>query len=280
MQALRHRWGHRLGHEARLVLVAVQFLTRVPVRIPLREGRFDPAWLHACARHFPLVGAGVGLFGAAVLWGAALLWPAHPAIAVLLSMAATVWLTGGFHEDGLADTCDGLGGAVSRERALEIMKDSRLGSYGALGLVLTLALKAAALVGLMAAAGPLATGVALVLAHGLSRAATVVLLVALRYGGDLEHAKAKPLAQQVGVASLAVALGWALLLAVGAAGLGWPPLRVAAVAAAMAGVAAVCARWLHRRLGGYTGDGLGATQQWTELAGYLALAAAAPAAWA
>lgn len=266
----------RLVHEWRLLMVALQFLTRVPVRVPLQQGRFDPAWLHASARHFPLAGAAVGGFGALVLCGAAALWPAPPAIAVLLSMAATVWLTGGFHEDGLADTCDGLGGAVGRERALEIMKDSRLGSYGALGLLLTLALKAAVLCALLAAVGPLATAVAMVLAHGLSRAATVVLLVVLPYGGDPAHAKAKPLAQQVGAGSLAVALGWALLLAAGAVAAGWPVARVAAVVAAMGLVATVCARWLRRRLGGYTGDGLGATQQWTELAGYLALAAAWP----
>lgn len=264
-----------LRHEVRLVLVAAQFLTRVPVRVPLDQGRFDPAWLHACARHFPLVGALVGGFGALVLCGAAALWP--PAVAVLCSMAATVWLTGGFHEDGLADTCDGLGGAVGRERALEIMKDSRLGSYGALGLVLTLGMKASALWALLATAGPLRTAVALVLAHGLSRSATVTLLLALPYGGDPDHAKAKPLAQQVGAASVAVALGWAAVLAAGAVALGWPPGRVLAVVVAMAGVTVVCGRWLRRRLGGYTGDGLGATQQWTELAGYLALVAAVPA---
>ena len=263
-----------LRHEARLVLVAVQFLTRLPVRIPLQDGRFDPAWLHACARHFPLVGAAVGGWGALVLCGAAVLWP--PAVAVLLSMAATVWLTGGFHEDGVADTCDGLGGAVTRERALEIMKDSRLGSYGALGLGLTLALKAAALTALLSTAGPALAAAALVLAHGLSRAATVVMLRLLPYGGDLAHAKAKPLAQQISRAGLAVALGWGALLAAAAVLAGWPPLWVLAVVAATALVVAVCTRWLHQRLGGYTGDALGATQQWTELAAYLALAAAVP----
>ncbi|MEF7615547.1 adenosylcobinamide-GDP ribazoletransferase [Aquincola sp. MAHUQ-54] len=256
-----------LRHELRLVAVALQFLTRVPVR--LRD--FDPAWLHACARHFPLVGAGVGALGAAVLFGALQLWPAP--VAVLLSMAATVWLTGGFHEDGLADTCDGLGGAVARERALAIMKDSRLGSYGALGLVLTLALKAAALCVLASAGSAGAVAAALVMAHGVSRAAAVALLVALPYAGDPDHAKAKPFAQQVGAGSLGVALGWAALLAAGAVAAGWPPARVAASLAAVAGVAWVCAGWLRRRLGGYTGDGLGATQQWTELAAYLALAA-------
>jgi len=266
-----------LRHEARLAAVALQFLTRVPVRLD----RFDPQWLNDSARHFPLVGAAVGSFGAAVLWVAMLAWP--PVLAAGLAMAATVWLTGGFHEDGLADTCDGLGGAVTRERALAIMKDSRLGSYGALGLVLTLALKAAALVQL-AGQGAALAALALVLAHGLSRGATVGLLAVLPYGGDVEHAKAKPLAQQIGPAGLMVALGWCALLVAGVAAAAGPagagaalgPVRLLAALAAVLGVAAVCARWLRRRLGGYTGDALGATQQWTELAVYLALAARWP----
>lgn len=264
-----------LRHEARLAAVALQFLTRVPVRLQ----RFDPQWLHDSARHFPLVGTAVGGFGAAVLLAALWAWP--PWVAVLLSMAATVWLTGGFHEDGLADTCDALGGAVPRSRALEIMKDSRLGSYAALGLGLTLALKAAALVTLLGSLGAAGTAGALVLAHGLSRGATVALLAALPYGGDVAHAKAKPLAQQIGPAGLVVALGWCAALVSGlgwAAGQAWglsgfTPLRLATAVAAVALVALLCGRWLLRRLGGYTGDGLGATQQWCELAVYLALAA-------
>lgn len=267
-----------LRHEARLVAVALQFLTRVPVRLTT----FDPRWLHDSARHFPLVGAIVGAFGAAVLLAAAQVW--SPVLAVLLAMAATVWLTGGFHEDGLADTCDGLGGAVSRERALAIMKDSRLGSYGALGLVLTLALKAAALT-LLASQAPLLAAAALVLAHGLSRGAAVALLALLPYGGDIEHAKAKPMAQQISRSGLALALAvCGLLLGAAAwAGLAWSslavltPLRLACAVLSVVGVVAVCGRWLRQRLGGYTGDGLGATQQWSELAVYLVLAARAGA---
>ena len=133
----------QLTHELRLFLIALQFLTRVPV--PAWVG-WREDWMNQSARHFPLVGAFVGAFGAAVFWGAAHLWSAT--MAVLMSMVATVWLTGAFHEDGLADTCDGLGGAVSRQRALEIMKDSRLGTYGTVGLLAVLALKAVALTGL------------------------------------------------------------------------------------------------------------------------------------
>ncbi|MDH4392220.1 MAG: adenosylcobinamide-GDP ribazoletransferase [Aquabacterium sp.] len=268
----------RLRHEARLAAVALQFLTRVPVRFR----QFDPQWLQDCARHFPLVGAGVGLFGAVVLLAALQVWPAP--VAVALAMAATVWLTGGFHEDGLADTCDGLGGAVDRARALLIMKDSRLGSYGALGLLLTLALKAAVLT-VLAQRQPLLAAAALVLAHAWSRTGAVALLAWLPYAGEAEHAKAKPLAQHIGPVALAVALAWCALLALllpwlatwlnGTAGTlpGLSPVRLVLAALAAAGVALWCGRWLRRRLGGFTGDGLGATQQWCELAVYLALAA-------
>ena len=256
-----------MWHELRLFFIALQFLTRVP--IPGWVG-FQPAWLHQSARHFPAVGLCVGAFAAAVLWGAAHLWSAL--IAVLLSMAATIWATGAFHEDGLADTCDGLGGAVTREKALEIMKDSRLGTYGAVGLLLLLALKAASLHAL-AVRDLVAVLALLPLAHAWSRTATVVLLRLLPYGGDVEHAKAKPMAQQIDGHGLAVALMWAAIAGgaaavfVNIAVLLWALLATVAVAWFMA-------NWLQRRLGGYTGDALGATQQFSELAVYLAALAA------
>ncbi|MCU0773245.1 MAG: adenosylcobinamide-GDP ribazoletransferase [Ideonella sp.] len=270
--------GGRARHELRLWFIALQFLTRVPV--PRWVG-YEPVWLQDSARHFAGVGLVVGGFGAAVLLASAALWPAP--VAVLLSMAATAWLTGAFHEDGLADTCDGLGGSVSRERALEIMKDSRLGSYGALGLGLTLAVKAAALVGL-AQASPWVAAAALVAGHAVSRTGSVALLRWLPYAGDPEHAKAKPLAQRIGSAGLGVSVLWtcgamATSVLVAGAVLG-PSVAQAAGsawlvgAAAAAAAAVVCARWLRRRLGGVTGDTLGATQQWAETAFYLGSLAA------
>lgn len=277
-----------LLHEIRLSLIALQFLTRVPV--PSWVG-FEPAWLQGCLRYFPLVGALVGLAGSLVLAATAFWWP--PVVAVVLSMAFTVWLTGGFHEDGLADTCDGLGGAVSRERALTIMKDSRLGSYGALGLILTLLLKAAVLASL---ATPLLnelgsaesshvrqvllawTMMALVWCHAASRLVPVCLIRFLPYAGDLDHAKAKPLATQVSWLNL---LG-AVLMTCAVAGLmwlwfgftAWPAGTLLAAlmtsTLAMALGAAFCARWFSKRLGGFTGDTLGASQQITEVLGLMA----------
>ena len=246
-----------MTHELRLFFIALQFFTRVPV--PAWVG-FEPAWLNQSARYFPLVGACVGLVGAGVLWASSRVFP--PAVAVGLSMASTLVMTGGFHEDGLADTFDALGGAVSRARALEIMKDSRIGSYGALALVVVLGTKAATLASLpWALALP-----ALVFAHTASRAAATTLIFALPYAGDVALAKAKPLAQRISGGGLTVA--WASVGLVGAA-LCWAfavPAVWGAGGALLAVVAcAACGAWLHRRLQGYTGDGLGATQQLGEL---------------
>jgi adenosylcobinamide-GDP ribazoletransferase len=256
-----------MTHELRLFFIALQFLTRVPV--PRWVG-FEPDWLNQSARHFPAVGLCVGVVAAAVLWAGHTLWP--PAVAVGLSMVATLLLTGGFHEDGFADTCDGLGGNVSRERALEIMKDSRIGAYGAMGLVLMLGLKAATL-----AALPLMWALpALLFAHTASRSAAVLLIRVLPYAGDVEHAKAKPLAQRVSAAGVVVACGWVLALA--AALWAWmPPLGPAlGVSGGLVLLGAAAWAWrLKQRLGGTTGDTLGAAQQITELLallGWLAVA--------
>jgi adenosylcobinamide-GDP ribazoletransferase len=277
-----------LAHELRLLLVALQFLTRVPV--PAWVG-YQPDWLQQCLRYFPVIGALVGLSGALVLGAAAAWWP--PSVAVVLSMAFTVWLTGGFHEDGLADTCDALGGTVSRERALEIMKDSRIGSYGSLSLILMLGLKAAVLVAL---ATPLFnelgsaesshvhqvllawTMMALIWCHAASRLVPVWLIRFLPYGGDVAHAKAKPLAMQVSTAGVLLATLTTVLIAalmwLWLAYTAWPTGTLLTALShsvlAMTVGALVCGRWFKRRLGGFTGDALGASQQITEVMGLLA----------
>ena len=271
MNPVRRQWH--------LFALALQFLTRVPVPagVPWTE-----AAMHASARYFPLVGALVGAFGVLVWWGAQTLWPST--IAVLLSMAATVWITGAFHEDGWADTCDGLGGSVGRERALHIMKDSRLGTYGAIGLVLLLALKASALVSLPAPWLP----ALMVWSHALSRVAPLVLMRTMAYAGDADHAKAKPMAQQATLTTLAVAVATLMVLAVllGAVaqwtqGAAAPHLLWALLAGLASSALStwVAGRWFWRRLGGYTGDTLGASQQLAEVAallGALAMLRAVP----
>lgn len=255
-----------LAFELRLALLALQFLTRIPV--PAWVG-YSEAWLQQSARHFPLIGAMVGAVAAVTWHVSALWWPTT--IAVLIAMASTLVLTGAFHEDGLADTFDALGGAVSRDKALAIMKDSRLGTYGVSALVCVLAIKAAALMALGAQAAP-----AMLLAHTASRLTPLLLIRWLPYGGDIESAKAKPLATQLSHIGLAVGFGWVAVVALALMAGRWISIHaLMASMAAMLAVALVMRRWLRIRLGGFTGDTLGASQQLSELAIYLSLAALA-----
>lgn len=227
----------------------------------------DPDYLAQSTVYFPLIGLLVGLVGALVYGLAVLLWP--PAIAVILAVAATVGCTGAFHEDGLADTFDGLGGGWSVDQKLTIMKDSRMGTYGTVALVLTLALKFSALSAL-APGGVAALAAALVAGHVLGRWSSLPLIHWLDY---VQHsaAKSKPFAASVTVERLVMGSLAALLL-VGLA-LGWQALPVLAAA----GTATLVGGWYLRRiLGGITGDTLGAVNSLTEAAVYLALVAMQP----
>ena len=178
-------------HELRLFLIALQFLTRMPV--PGWCGH-EAGWLNQSVRHFPLVGALVGAFGALALIAASTWWP--PTVAAVLASLATLYVTGAFHEDGLADTFDALGGHVPRDKALAIMKDSRIGTYGVCALMVVLALRTALLVVLLQN-GTAAACVGLIGSNVVARGGAVLLMGLLPYAGDVEHAKAKPLAVAV-----------------------------------------------------------------------------------
>jgi adenosylcobinamide-GDP ribazoletransferase len=250
-------------------LLALQFFTRIPVTGRLAQWvGYSPAMLRASAAHFPAVGWVVGAIGALALAGALALWP--PLVAAVLCTVVTVLVTGAFHEDGLADVADGLGGASTRERALEIMKDSRIGAFGAIAVVLALGLKFALLAAL-AGQGVFVACAALLAAHVLSRLAPLAVMRASPYVGG-EGGKAKPMADAVSGTAVFVAVLWSLPAAALLVIAGGVVNGVAALIAA-ALVALFMVRLLRRRLGGFTGDGLGATQQLSELAIYLALAA-------
>lgn len=240
----------------RTFLVAVQLLTRVPVR--LRAAPSDGELARAAA-WFPLVGAAVGGVAAAAYW--ALERARLPSLAPWAALAAAVLLTGGFHEDGLADTADGLFGGRERARRLEIMRDSRLGSYGVLALVLVLGAGVAALGAL-----PPSLGWRVVIAaHALGRAAALPLTF-LPYA-RADEGLGRPLAQRVPVAALVIGL------ATGTAPLALLPWPLALGAAGAAGlVALACARRFARDLGGVTGDTLGAVVKLCELSTYVAAA--------
>ncbi|NVM80134.1 adenosylcobinamide-GDP ribazoletransferase [Duganella sp. SG902] len=254
-------------HQLRLFFTALQFFTRLP--IPGWVG-FDPAWLNQASRYFPLVGVVVALITAATYALAAWLLPAP--VAAIISTAIGIYATGAFHEDGFADMCDGFGGGMTPERVLEIMKDSRIGAYGAIGIICMLGLK---LTTLAILPPPAAIG-ALLVAHPVSRLMATSLIWRLDYARA--EGKAKPLAQKMSGAEFLIATASAAIPAVAVVSLRWLPL-----AALLAGVlaAAVATVWLGRkcvrRIGGYTGDCLGAVQQVTEVAFYLcALASLRP----
>jgi adenosylcobinamide-GDP ribazoletransferase len=239
--------------ELRYFFTALGYFTRVPV--PRWVG-YEPHYLNGAARYFPLVGALVGGLGALVYLAALHRLPAG--VAVLLSMAATLLVTGAFHEDGLADCCDAFGGAYTRDDALRIMKDSRIGAFGAIALVIALALKWQTL----AALPPLRAAWLMVGAHAASRACAISYMATLEY--VRAEGKAKPVAHRMTWASLACAA------VLGLPWLFWPEWREGCLMlGALLVLRAALGRYFMRRLGGYTGDCLGCAQQIFELAIYL-----------
>ena len=259
-------------------LLAVQFFSRIPVagRLAAWAG-WSPEMQRASAAHLPGVGWLVGLWAALLLGG--LLWllpdsPWSPLAAALISTAGTLWLTGGFHEDGLADVADGLGGFVPPERALEIMKDSRVGAYGVMTLVMALLTKVTLTALLLSVMQPFwGPAPALILVcsiHVLSRFAPLVLMHNLPHVGLAAASKTLHMAGKP--------MGWQGLLTGGL----WclPALGLLSWLSAWSFVpcllltlfitTALLQRWLRQRLGGMTGDCLGACQQINELALLLA----------
>jgi adenosylcobinamide-GDP ribazoletransferase len=247
--------------ELEVFFAALRFFTRLPV----------PAWvghsqqqLDQAARYFPLVGVIVGGIGALVTVAAAWVLPAS--LSILAGMTATLLVTGAFHEDGFADAMDGLGSGGDKGRVLEIMKDSRIGSFGAIAIALMLLAKFNALAQIELRGGRALLIPALIAGHAVSRLAATMLIGALDYVREDESAKSRPLARRLAAGELALAALFGLA-------------PCALLEASMVGVAVgltaavtvLAGRYFVHRIGGYTGDCLGATQQMGELAFYLGL---------
>ncbi len=250
----------------RYFLLALGFFTRVPVP---NFADFDESELNHSAKYFPLIGIIVGLVAAGFFALSAAFLPQN--IAVLISMAATIFATGAFHEDGLSDSADGLGGGWHKERILTIMQDSRLGTYGATALFLMLFAKFQ----LLSALDSYFVPFVLIAGHALSRLSAVYIMASLSY--TKPEGKAKPLATQISAADLVVASVFGLLpffaiivlLVVNNHTL---DIAVKFLLMALIPVFLSWIWWLHKIkkwLGGYTGDTLGAMQQLAELAFYL-----------
>jgi adenosylcobinamide-GDP ribazoletransferase len=231
------------------VVAAFMLLTRLPV------ARGVPAQAQGVWA-YPIVGGAIGVATAATFWLAIRLG-LPPAIAAICAVAVSIVITGALHEDGLADTADGFGGGATVARKLEIMRDSRIGSFGSLALMLSLGLRVAALASL---ADPAAVAVALIAAGALGRGAMIGMMLAL------PPARADGMAASLGPVPFTPA---AIGLAIAAACILLPHGARALLAAVVAGVAMV---WLaYRQVGGFTGDVLGATEQAAECAVMLAM---------
>jgi adenosylcobinamide-GDP ribazoletransferase len=256
-----------MKQELRLLLIAVQFYTRIP--IPAWVG-WQPEWLAQSARYFSVVGLVVGAMSAAVWWLSVQVVPAP--VAATLAVIAAVLATGGFHEDGLADACDGFGAGGNPERILTIMKDSRVGAYGAIGIGLVLLLR----VQLLASFPALAGAVVLVCGHVVSRTVAIALVTRHAYVGLSDRdasdnspaaSKAKPAVMGLQNRDVWLCALWALLIcsacvwATGKTGQ-WATFVVGAICAGLAAWRAGV--FFQKRIGGITGDCLGASQQLCE----------------
>ncbi|MFQ3599018.1 MAG: adenosylcobinamide-GDP ribazoletransferase [Chloroherpetonaceae bacterium] len=242
--------------EFNIFLSAVMFLTRLPVS---RFVEYNPDHLSKSTLYFPLVGALVGSVGALALFLASL--KCSPILSVLASMATTILLTGAFHEDGLADSADGFGGGYTKERILEIMKDSRIGTYGAIALWLFLTAKLLLLTEIFKQEHSLALST-LVVAHMLGRYSSMPLIFTLEYARS-ESTSSKPFAQKASLKRLVVASLYTMLLCI------WLLEWDAIIALGISGLIAFWARhFFVKQIGGITGDALGAANQLVELGVY------------
>ncbi|HEY0928763.1 MAG TPA: adenosylcobinamide-GDP ribazoletransferase [Gemmatimonas sp.] len=261
--------GWSFAAEGRAFAAAFTFMTRIPL---WRWIAHDLSDLPRSATWFPLVGAVVGAVGAIVFLLADQWWSSL--IAALLSTVATVRLTGAFHEDALADSLDGFGGGWTPEQVLTIMKDSRVGSYALVGMILAVVTKCVVLAefsGAQAAA-------ALIAAHTLGRCASVWLIAALPYVRPAESAErpsaGRPFVDGVHrgrIMAATIASAIVVTLCLGEVAL--PAITLALLLTAASG------RYFRRRIGGITGDALGAVNQLVELGVYLMLAAAPVRGW-
>ncbi len=248
--------------ELRYALAAIQVLTRIPV--PPLPG-YEPQWLGRAAAYFPLAGLLVGTIAAGVLALSATIWPTP--IPAIMAVMAGIAATGAFHEDGLADTADGLGAAGDRKRRLEVMKDSRLGTYGAVALVGSLLTRAAAL----SVLPPHGAMLALLAAHMSARCVPVLAAAALPYAAGTAPSR-------IGALEGITPLRCLFALLVGAAPFLTIPFANGLLALLLGSLAAAAVLWWAKRvLGGVTGDVLGACEQMFEMAVLLGIAARLPA---
>ncbi|PUA30169.1 MAG: adenosylcobinamide-GDP ribazoletransferase [Cellvibrio sp. 79] len=241
-----------MKNQLNLFFLALGFFSRIPMPGWVE---YSPEKLNHSSRYLVVVGWLLGALVAAIFFTTHKLFP--ETISLWLAMGFSLLLTGAFHEDGLADTADGFGGAFSREKKLTIMKDSRIGTYGASALIMVLLGKYLLLIENSDII------IALLIAYPLSRVTAISLIADMHYVSDSNTSKSKPLANQLTKTDLAILLTTAL------PALFFLPLAHAAILLAALIIVRILAKvYLNKQIGGYTGDTLGAVQQVSELTIY------------
>lgn len=244
-----------MKHQLNLFFLALGFFSRIPMPASII---YTPEYLNRASRYFTLVGWLLGGLVASVFLAAEYIF--SNSISLWLAMAFSLLLTGAFHEDGLADTADGFGGAFAREKKISIMKDSRIGTYGAAALVMALLGKYVLLI----ENGYIALSV--VIAYALSRAVAASLLLDMRYVADDDGSKSKPVANNQSITDLAVLLATCLPIFLL---IRWQQALL--IIASLIIVRYAAKFYFQKQIGGYTGDCLGAAQQISELVIYALL---------
>jgi adenosylcobinamide-GDP ribazoletransferase len=192
-----HAAIEKMKRQLHILLTAIQFYTRIPVPAGIE---YSDEILNRSTRYFPFIGWLVGGIGAGVYWASSCIVP--DALAIVLSMLSTIFVTGAFHEDGFADFCDGFGGGYTREKILLIMKDSRIGTYGSIGLVGMLATKFVALLSIH----DFSILIVLLAAHAVSRLMPVAVIFTSVYSRDDATSKSKPIGHKGKGVDLPIAL--------------------------------------------------------------------------
>jgi adenosylcobinamide-GDP ribazoletransferase len=242
-------------NEIRVFFTALMFFTRVPC--PKWIGLSDDL-LNKATKYLPLVGIIVGSGSALVLWLSHFVFPAE--LSIIASMIVSILITGAFHEDGFADVCDGFGGGWSKQQILDIMKDSRIGAFGTIGIVLILLTKYFALHSIDLNILPFV----LIAGHTSSRFAAVTFIFSHEYTRTDNTGKSKPIGSSISKGGLLFAFVISLLPFV----LLKNPLFLLIFVPVLLAKWSL-ARYFKKWIGGYTGDCLGATQQICEIVFYL-----------
>jgi adenosylcobinamide-GDP ribazoletransferase len=247
-----------MNKQIRIFLTAVMYFTRIPCP---KWVDHSEEYLNKASMYFPFIGWIVGGFSALILWLAAFVFPLSTSI--IFSMVASILITGAFHEDGFADVCDGFGGGWTKQKILDIMKDSRIGAYGVIGLILILGLKFSLLYNLNLSV----IYIAIIAGHSLSRFTAVSIIFTQDYVRENEDSKAKPLAKKMTAPQFIFAAIFGIV----------PLLLFHSFIFFIVLVPVLLLRsylvyYFNKWIGGYTGDCLGAAQQLTEIIIYISFA--------